>query len=299
MELTNSLTVVTERRDGRDIHINVLDFGGSGPVALLHHANGFCAGTWSLVARELTRHYHVFALDARGHGDSDAAGAMDGSDLSVFVQDEIAVAEALCRLCDVPRIAYGIGSSFGGVVTAAAEAAHPGLFERMALLDPPIIATPELNRHLGLPMPTRDEWQGPPVAQTRKRRAHFPSRNEASSSWRTRGMFASWPDEAFELYLSECLRPSADGGVELKCSPMVEAHVYLATDNMSALTYAPAVRVPVLYARASRGLFTSGFCAAVASLFPDARFEEIEGGHLLPLEAPGAVVAHLLDFSGS
>ena len=41
------------RHDGHDVAINVRDFGGSGPLALLHHANGFAAGTWALVAREL------------------------------------------------------------------------------------------------------------------------------------------------------------------------------------------------------------------------------------------------------
>ena len=36
------------------VEIRVLDWGGQGPLALLHHANGFCAATWGLVAARLT-----------------------------------------------------------------------------------------------------------------------------------------------------------------------------------------------------------------------------------------------------
>lgn len=295
----NHITVVTERHAGQDVTINVRDFGGAGPVALLHHANGFSAGTWALVAPGLARHFRVFALDARGHGDSTAAGATDEPDLACFIRDEIAVAEALCLRCDVPRIAFGIGSSFGGVVTAIAASRRAGLFERIALLDPPIIATPALYRHLGLPVPAgQEEKKRPPTEQTRRRRAHFPSLDDARASWRAKGMFATWPDDAFELYLAECLRPAPDGGVELKCSPNVEAHVFEAADNTNVLDYAHAVQVPVLYARAGRGFFPAEYCQRVAGLFPDCRYEEIDGGHLLPLEAPDAVVDHLLEFAG-
>lgn len=111
-------------------------------------------------------------------------------------------------------------------------------------------------------------------------------------------MFSGWSDEAFELYLAECLRPAADGGVELKCAPSIEAHVFEATDNMDVLDYAHAVEVPVLYARASKSFFPAEFCERVAGLFPNCRYEEIEGGHLLPLEAPDAVVDRLLAFAG-
>ena len=293
-----SIAVEAERRDGRAVMINVRDFGGSGPVALLHHANGFSAGTWAPVANRLAPHFRVFAIDARGHGDSDAEGATDDQDLSCFVRDEITVAEALCRHCEVPRIAYGIGSSFGGIVTAAAEARRPGLFERVALLDPPVVATPEMNRRLGLNASNGKERKGPLIEQTRKRRSHFPSLDEARKRWRAKGMFASWSDTAFELYLAECLRPAADGGVELKCAPLVEAHIFAVNANMDALEYAPAVHIPVLYVRAGKGFFPAEFCERVAGLFPDCTYDEVDGGHLLPLDAPDATADRLLTFAG-
>ena len=98
-------------------------------IFVLDHQN------WLIQINLFFGHFRVFAFDARGHGESDAVGATDDQDLSCFVRDEIAVAEELCRQCDVPRIAFGIGSSYGGVVTALAEASRPGLFARIALLD--------------------------------------------------------------------------------------------------------------------------------------------------------------------
>ncbi len=52
------------------VEISLVDWGGEGPLALLHHANGFCAGIWGLVAERLRRRYRVIGMDARGHGDS-------------------------------------------------------------------------------------------------------------------------------------------------------------------------------------------------------------------------------------
>ena len=57
---------------GKMLKLRLRDFGGQGkPIALLHHANGFCAGTWQLVASKLINQFHVVAIDARGHGESD------------------------------------------------------------------------------------------------------------------------------------------------------------------------------------------------------------------------------------
>ena len=55
MELTSYATARRWQVDnpspsGATIEIAGWDFGGEGPLALLHHANGMCAATWGLVA---------------------------------------------------------------------------------------------------------------------------------------------------------------------------------------------------------------------------------------------------------
>src|SRR5260370_6869989 len=56
------------------LRFHVLDWGGEGrpPLLLLHGFTGH-AHAWDTLAVALQPHFHVMALDARGHGDSDPA----------------------------------------------------------------------------------------------------------------------------------------------------------------------------------------------------------------------------------
>lgn len=284
---------------GSEITIAGWDFGGSGPPALLHHANGFCGATWGLVAGPLTAHYHVYAIDARGHGDSDNIQVPAGARWSYFVSDLVEVAEQLRQEHGATRIAYGIGSSLGGVITAAAEAARPGLFGRIAMLDPPIHATPDLLRYFGLPVPEEDsgERKSTLVEMTRRRKRNWPSRDAARAAWETKAMFASMRPEAFELYLQEGLGDQPDGTVELKCHPDVEAHIFATAGELDPREFAPRVRVPALLVRATGGHFRRDFFEALITLFPQGTLLELEAGHLLPMEAPELTIRTLLAFA--
>lgn len=162
------------------------DFGGDGPIALLHHANGMCAATWAPVAVGLQSNFRVVAIDARGHGDSEHLSVPQDYDWRFLVSDLYGVAEQLLDESGQSVISLGIGSSFGGIITAGTEAARPGLFERLMLLDPPIHPTQDLIDALGLeqeaqPPSRRDQL----VTQTLRRRVQWPSREAARRAWRT------------------------------------------------------------------------------------------------------------------
>ena len=86
----------------RGVEIALLDWGGSGPLALLHHANGFCAATWALLAERLRPHYRVVALDARGHGDSTCPAPGPAYRWTEFMHDFVAVAEHLSEAHAAP-----------------------------------------------------------------------------------------------------------------------------------------------------------------------------------------------------
>ncbi len=282
------------------ITIRGWDWGGSGPLALLHHANGFCGATWSLVAEELRADYHVVAIDARGHGDSDDLPAPEGYVWDYFVADLTAIARALLQETGEPRIAYGIGSSFGGIVTTATEAANPGLFERIAMLDPPIHPTPELLETLGIAMPPESMERGATlVERTLNRRATWPSRDVVRDAWYDKPMFADWPTEAFELYLNEALRDLEDGQVTLKCPPAVEASIFETTGSIDMFSVAAKLELPVLLAHASKGMFPVPVFHRLANTFANGTYLAIPAGHLLPLEVPHLCVEALLDFATS
>src|SRR2546430_6420619 len=56
------------------LRLHVLDWGGGDrtPLLLLHGFTGH-AHAWDTLSIALQPHFHVYALDARGHGDSDPA----------------------------------------------------------------------------------------------------------------------------------------------------------------------------------------------------------------------------------
>lgn len=279
---------------GGTIAISGWDWGGDQPIALLSHANGFCGAMWGLVAESLRADYRVIAIDLRGHGDSQAPEVPDGYDWDYFVSDLAGVAAQLLQETGRTSIDYGIGNSLGGIVTAAAEFRQPGLFQRIAMLDPPIHPSPALLEQLGIvPSP-----RVPSVIaeQARKRSAVFPSREFVRDAWKDKLLFASWDPRAFELYISEGFRDRDDGQVELKCDPLVEATIFDTSGSLDTFEFAPRVTAPVLLVRAADGFIADVVFEHLAGLFPDCRLETATAGHLLPMEAPDLTVELLHRF---
>jgi pimeloyl-ACP methyl ester carboxylesterase len=267
------------------IEIALLDFGGDGPLALLHHANGFCAGIWALVAFELRRDFRVVALDARGHGDSSTPADPEAYAWPRFVEDLTAVADALAAERGGGPIALGVGHSFGGTATLAAAARQPGLFERIALLDP-VVHPPSAPAT----DPLRRERVARMVEGARKRRSEWPSRSDAVEWWAEREFFENWDPRALELYAQEGLRARPDGRFELKCSPEVEAAVFERGSTMNLFEEANGARVPALIAWATRGSFPRTVYETLVARLPNARIEDVDVGHLIPMERPDLAV---------
>src|SRR5690606_20922179 len=113
----------------------LLDWGGDGPLVLMHHANGFCAGTLGLVAEALVPAFRVIGMDARGHGDSTKPEEPEAYSWEAFALDALAVAEALAP-AHGGRVAVGVGHSFGGTALLGAAARRPELFGHLVLVDP-------------------------------------------------------------------------------------------------------------------------------------------------------------------
>lgn len=104
------------------------DLGGQGkpPLVLLHGLLG-SARNWQTAGRELAAHWHVLALDARNHGRSPHAPAMDYAALA----DDVAHWMATHRLS---RAAL-MGHSMGGKTAMWLACRRPGLVERLIVVD--------------------------------------------------------------------------------------------------------------------------------------------------------------------
>lgn len=276
------------------IEIALLDWGGEGPLALLHHANGFCAGLWDLVARPLRSHFRVIGMDARGHGDSSKPEGAEHYAWSRFVDDAGAVARALAAEHGGGRVGLGLGHSFGGTSLMAAAALDGTLFERLVAVDP-VLLPPPAQTEID---PERLERSHRLVEGAAKRRHLFPSRAEARAHYADRSLFQRWDPRALDLYVAEALGDRPDGQVELKCPGAVEGAVFAGGRDFDVWSVAPRLSVPTLLLWASAGDFPRAVYERFVASIPDARIRDVEAGHLVPMEQPALVVEQTLAFVG-
>ncbi len=268
----------------RGVEIAALDWGGDGPLALFHHANGFCKGVWGEVADLLRGRYRVVAFDARGHGDSTRPEGPSAYHWDHFAEDLVAVAEMLVAEHGAP-VALGVGHSFGGTAMIGAAARRPDLFARLLLVDPVIPPPPGVDV-------SRTPQMRRLVDGALRRRAHWPSRAAARAYCRERRLFASWRPVALELYLLDGLREQPDGALELKCPGAVEAAVFGASPTVDLFALAPRVAAPARILWAQRGDFPRPLHEALAAALPHGELVAVPAGHLLPMEDPALVVAY-------
>ena len=276
------------------VEISLLDWGGDGPLALLHHANGYCAALWAPVAQRLRDRFRVIAMDARGHGDSSKPKSADAYHWSRLGRDVIEVAEQLVSTHPDQRVALGLGHSLGGAVMLLASAERPDLFECQVWVDP---AIPPLY-----PGKHGSRWKRSVDALARRaqRRRHiWPSREAARSQWQEKKIYASWNPSVLELYLAEGLEDRPDGQVQLKCPTDIEAAVFEASLGVDVWSVAERVRARTLIQWANRGNFSRRGFEKLAKSLVDGRVVEVDAGHLVPMERPDCVVEAVLEFSGS
>ena len=110
------------------VSFHYLDWGNDGapPVVLLHGFAGH-ARQWRFAAEALHPHFHVLALDQRGHGDSDWTETYGSR---VMVEDLARFVDAL----DLHHVTI-VGQSMGGMNAMAYAAMHPERIDRVVLGD--------------------------------------------------------------------------------------------------------------------------------------------------------------------
>ena len=107
---------------GRDGNKLAADVAGdpADPPAILLHGGGQTRHSWGTTLGALgDRGWHTFAIDMRGHGDSEWAADGDYT-LDAFAGDVLAIAHTLAS---PPAL---VGASLGGIASLAAIGEHPG-----------------------------------------------------------------------------------------------------------------------------------------------------------------------------
>jgi esterase len=114
----------------RSLRFHFSEWGEPGaPQILLLHGGNQSSHSWDLVSLHLADRYHVFALDQRGHGDSEWARDQDYS-IDTRVLDALAFVED--QGLEAPVI---MGHSMGGIVTTTLAIKEPDLARGLVIVD--------------------------------------------------------------------------------------------------------------------------------------------------------------------
>jgi pimeloyl-ACP methyl ester carboxylesterase len=125
-----SVRYVSRHTVVRGQRFHFLEWGQAGaPQIVLLHGGNQSSHSWDLVSLHLADRFHVFALDQRGHGDSEWNRELDYS-IDSMVAD--AVAFIRDQQLDRPII---FGHSMGGRITLSLALAHPNVARALVIVD--------------------------------------------------------------------------------------------------------------------------------------------------------------------
>jgi pimeloyl-ACP methyl ester carboxylesterase len=283
-------------RTSDGVDVAVYDFGGpagggrpEGPPLLLAHATGFHARCWLPVVSVLSEHFHCYAFDERGHGDSSTPANGD-FDWHRFASDALAVVDhfGLHR-------PFAVGHSCGGALLLLAEMARPGTFRALYCYEPVVMPLDEP----GSVAPGSVE--NPLAAGARRRREEFPSMEAALANFASKPPMAGFAADALEAYVRygfEVVDPGVGvgAGVRLKCRGEDEARTYENAAFHGAYSRLGEVRCPVTLAcGAETNAFGEDILRLDAARLPFASVEVLPGlTHFGPMEDPPALAQRVV-----
>ena len=191
------------------------------PVLHMLHGNGFCSRMYQPMLQLLHEQFDLFLSDAQGHGDSDHGGTFVGWNKSAALAKDAWLAHQHLY----PEVTvYGIGHSFGGVLTALIHTDGESPFNQAILLDP-VLFTPTMLTLMKSLNGIRLYHRNPLAKAALRRKQHWPDKDSAYKYLHNRGMFANWHEDALAAYIDHALKPT-EQGVSLKCLPEREADIF-------------------------------------------------------------------------
>lgn len=283
---------MADRSDLRRLSFNLRDgavagigFGAetANPDIVFLHATGFNARTYRSLLAPLAERFHVWALDARGHGLTTLPAHTFGyTSWRRHRDDLIAVLE---KYCTAPVTLAG--HSMGATVSLLTAGQRTDLVSGLALLEP-VILPAAAYAFFELPLgPLIQRYTSPLARGAARRRDSFSDRDGAVAAFAGRGVFKTFPRDVIADYVADGLVEDGAGGFKLACRPAFEAATYCAqrNDPWSALR---KVTDPLVLLRAEKNsTISEAAMHRIAAIKSDARVATVEGaGHMLPLERP-------------
>ena len=264
------------------VKVELHDLGGIGPNMLLSHANGFHGLCWTPVASHLTRRFHCYSFDHRGHGDTALP-----KDWKVAWAGYGADAQAAAKAVHEKGGIIGVGHSMGGATLLLAALKDPSLFRGLLLYEP-IVPPADMKMPANRPNNLADG--------AARRRASFKSFDDAIKNFGSKMPMSSFAPEALEAYVHGGFRKGDGGQVHLKCSPALEAENFRNPHIPNLWKKLTDITIPVWVLSGHPEPFQpSGWAEAVADRLPKGNHIEYSDlDHFGPFVDP-ARIARIID----
>ena len=112
----------------RGARLHYVDWGGNGSPVMLLHGLQDCTGNWDHIASALSQRHRVYALDSRGHGDSERTPG------HYHFEDYVGEVGEVLDALDLHDVAL-VGHSAGGKYAFAHVADRPQRVSRLVIVD--------------------------------------------------------------------------------------------------------------------------------------------------------------------
>lgn len=247
----------------------------SRPIIHFAHANGFPAKTYRKLFSFLESDYEINYLERHAHNPK--FPVTDGWER---LRDELR--ETLEKRYANKII--GVGHSLGGVLHLLVAAEKPELYERIILLDAPIISRFS-SRSLWMMKTLKLMDRFTPSQITRYRRNSWKSKEEVFEHFKAKPKFDAFDREVLRDYAEHATIETERGGLELFFKPSIEAKIYQTLPHQLPKLKGK-LKVPISYVGGTHS--REGELARLSFMrknFP-IDFYAVEGSHLFPLEKP-------------
>ncbi len=264
--------------DGCNLHYQ--DYGSAGKPPMLCIHGGAANGHWfDFVAAGFTAHYHVRALDMRGHGDSDwGIGAAPDYSYERYAADINAFAEKL-NLRDFVLMGHSMGGMIS-TVYCGSSSAYACQAKAFLLVDTTIKMSDE-------------RIAGFHAVGAREGR-HYANQAEFIANYKVRPGGSSAAPEIFRHVAFHSGRQFPDGRWRHK----VDRRVYANRVFVDSYAYWSHIKIPALLMRADRsGRITPDMIAEVQSRAPQALVAEVPNSdHHITLDNPAGFIQVAREF---
>ena len=260
--------------------LHYLQWNPSGPTSVvLLHGNSANAWWWEPVAREMPNEFRLFALDQRGHGDSEwiRPAAYTPAD---YARDLVGFLRHVIGTDDRPIL---VGHSMGGLSTLAFAAHHGNLARATVVIDAALTSSRRrdwfLRRLKSLPVVT------------------YPDLNTAKARFRLMPNEGHIPAATLQAIAEKSLVATEEGRWTMK----FDRESFFGGDGINPMEAVKKIRVPTLLLRAELSrIMTAEAAAAACAANPRMRLVTIPAAHHhLLLEKPAAVAKAIREFVAS